>query len=153
MIDQGAEGTSTADRNWLGLGTLAQVEISSEDAAHPIESALELNAGLGWRAAQPGKQTLRLLFDKPQNIRSIRMVFQENEQARTQEFVLRWSADGGQSYREIARQQYNFSPPSTIRELEDYSVDLHGLTTLELVVVPDIGGGTARASLAQLRLA
>jgi hypothetical protein len=153
MIDQGAEGTSTADRNWLGLETLAQVEISSEDAAHPIESALIPNAGSGWRAALAGKQTVRLLFDKPQNIRSIRMVFQENEQARTQEFVLRWSADGGQSYREIARQQYNFSPPSTIRELEDYSVDLHGLTTLELVVVPDIGGGTARASLAQLRLA
>jgi hypothetical protein len=80
-------------------------------------------------------------------------VFQENEQVRTQEFVLRWSPDSGQSYREIARQQYNFSPPGTTRELEEYSVQLHGLTTLELIIVPDIGGGSAHASVAQLRLA
>ena len=126
MIDQGAEGASNPDRSWLDLETLAQVEISSEDAAHPIESALIPNAESGWRAAQLGKQTVRLLFDKPQTIRSIRLVFQENEQVRTQEFVLRWSADGGQSYREIARQQFNFSPPSTTRELRDYTVDLHG---------------------------
>lgn len=153
MTDQGAEGGSTADSNWLDLEALAQVEISSEDAAHPIESALMPNAGSGWRAAKPGKQTVRLLFDKPQKIRSIRLVFQENEQERTQEFVLRWSADGGQSYREIARQQYNFSPPGTTRELEDYTADLQGLTVLELVIVPDIGGGSAHASIAQLRLA
>ena len=42
-----------------------------------------------------------------------RPVFQEDEQERTQEFVLRWSPDGGQSYREIVRQQYNFSPPQS----------------------------------------
>jgi len=67
--------------------------------------------------------------------------------------VLRWSADSGQSYREIARQQYNFSAPGTTRELEDDTVELHGLTTLELVVIPDISGGSAHASVAQLRLA
>ena len=153
IINQGVEGVSTADKNWLDLEGLAQAEVSSEDAAHPIESALIPNTGSGWRAAQPGKQTVRLLFDKPQKIRSIRLVFQENEQERTHEFVLRWSPDSGQSYREIARQQYNFSPPGTTRELEDYTVELDGLTMLELVIVPDIGGGSARASLAQLRLA
>ncbi len=153
IINQGAEGTQAADRNWLDLESLAQVEVSSEDAAHPIESALLPNTGSGWRAARPGKQTVRLLFDQPQEIRSIRLAVQENEQARTQEFVLRWSADRGQLYREIARQQYNFSPPGTTRELEEYTVELHGLTTLELIIVPDIGGGSAHASLAQLRLA
>jgi len=153
IINQGAEGTQAADSNWLDLESLAQVEVSSEDAAHPIESALLPNTGSGWRAARPGKQTVRLLFDQPQEIQSIRLAFQENEQARTHEFVLRWSADGGQSYREIARQQYNFSPPGTTRELEEYTVELHGLTTLELIIVPDIGGGSAHASLAQLRLA
>ncbi len=153
IISQGTEGVSTADKNWLDLEGLAQAEISSEDAAHPIESALIPNTGSGWRAAQPGKQTVRLLFDKPQKIRSIRLVFQENEQERTHEFVLRWSPDSGQSYREIARQQYNFSPPGTTRELEDYTVELDGLTTLELIIVPDIRGGSAYASVAQLRLA
>ncbi len=153
IINQGAEGVSAADKNWLDLERLAQAEVSSEDAAHPIESALVSNTGSGWRAAQPGKQTVRLLFDQPQKIRSICLVFQEDEQPRTQEFVLRWSADGGQSYRDIARQQYNFSPPGTARELEEYTVDLHGLTTLEMIIIPDISGGSAHASVAQLRLA
>jgi len=153
IINQGAEGASTADKHWLDLEGLAQAEVSSEDAAHPIESALIPNTGSGWRAAQAGTQTVRLLFDKPQKIRSIRLVFQENEQERTHEFVLRWSSDSGQSHREIARQQYNFSPPGTTRELEDYSVELDGLTMLELIIVPDISGGSAHASVAQLRLA
>jgi len=38
-------------------------------------------------------------------------------------------------------------------ELEDYVVDLDGLTMLELSIIPDISGGETRASLAQLRLA
>jgi hypothetical protein len=80
-------------------------------------------------------------------------VFQENEQERTQQFVLRWSSNGGQSYREIVRQQYNFSLPDATSECEDYLVDLDGVTALELSIVPDIGGGPARASLNQLRLA
>ena len=80
-------------------------------------------------------------------------MFQEDEQERTQEFVLRWSPDGGQSYREIVRQQYNFSPPEAAREVEDYDVDLGGVTALELKIVPDISDGSARASLAQLRVA
>jgi hypothetical protein len=65
-------------------------------------------------------------------------VFLEDQQARTQEFVLRWSPNGGQSYREIVRQQYNFSPPGMTREFEDYAVDLTGVTALELKIVPDI---------------
>ena len=40
-----------------------------------------------------------------------------------------------------------------ILKCEDYSVDLDGVTTLELSIVPEIGGGTARASLAQFRVA
>jgi hypothetical protein len=51
------------------------------------------------------------------------------------------------------RQQYNFSPPEAVREVEDYDVDLDGVTALELRIVPDISGGSTRASLAQLRLA
>jgi hypothetical protein len=83
----------------------------------------------------------------------MRLLFQEEERERTQQFVLRWSSDRGQSYREIVRQQYNFSPPGTTSECEDYTVDLDGVTALELSIVPDIGGGATRASLAELRLA
>ena len=138
---------------WLDLDLLAQVEITSEDADHPIESALIPGTGPGWRAAQPGEQTLRLRFDEPTTLKKIHLVFQEGEQGRTQEFVLRWSPDGGQSYREIVRQQYNFSPPETAQEVEDYDIDLDGVTALELEIVPDISGGRALASLARMRLA
>jgi hypothetical protein len=51
------------------------------------------------------------------------------------------------------RQQYNFSPPGVTHEFEDYAVDLVGVAALELRIVPDISGGEARASLAQLRIA
>ena len=95
---------------------------------------------------------MRLVFDQPQNIKRVHLEFHEDELERTQQFVLRWSSNGGESYREIVRQQYNFSPPGTTSEREDYAVDLDGVTILELSIVPDISGGPARASLAQLRL-
>jgi len=153
IIGHGPRDVAAAEPGWLDLEHLAQVEITSEDADYPIESALILDIGSGWRAAQPGEQTIRLLFDEPLRLKRIHLVFSEGELERTQEFVLRWSPDGGQSYREIVRQQYNFSPPDAAREVEDYNLDLGGVTALELKIVPDISGGGARASLAQLRVA
>src|SRR5688572_11005488 len=80
---------------WLDLERLAEVELTSEDVAHPIESALIPGGGVGWRASQPGKQIIRLVFDEPQRIARVRLVFREADVRRTQEFVLRWSADRG----------------------------------------------------------
>jgi hypothetical protein len=142
-----------AYQQWLSVDTLAQVEVTSEDGAHPIESGLLPGTETGWRAAEPGPQTVRLIFDQPQRIKRMHLEFHEPQLERTQQFVLRWSSDRGQSYREIVRQQYNFSPPTTTDEREDYPVDLDDVTTLELSIVPDISGGPARASLAQFRLA
>jgi hypothetical protein len=153
IICQGPREVAAAEQGWLDLELLAQVEITSEDVDYPIESALIPGAGPGWRAVQPGEQTIRLLFDEPLRLRRIHLVFHEDEQERTQEFVLRWSPDRGQSYREILRQQYNFSPPDAAREVEDYEMDLSGVTALELKIVPDISGGSARASLTKLRVA
>ena len=153
IINQDPQNVVPADQGWLDLQSLAQVELTSEDQANPIEAALVSGAGLGWRAAQAGEQTIRLLFDESRRVRRIQLLFHEDQQARTQEFVLRWSPDGGQSYREIVRQQYNFSPPGVTRESEDYAVDLAGMTALELRIVPDISGGDARASVTQLRIA
>ena len=144
---------ATAEQGWLDVEDLGQVEVTSEDAAHPVESALVPGEGGGWRAAQPGEQTIRLVFDRPQRLSRIWLLFIEADTARTQEFVLRWSPDGGRTVREIVRQQWNFGPPETIREAEDYRVELSGVTVLELAIVPDKSGGEARASLAQCRLA
>jgi hypothetical protein len=126
--------------------------VTSEEPAHPIESGLLPGSDTGWRAAQSGAQTVRLRFDQPQKIRRMHLEFHEAESERTQQFVLRWSSNGGQSYREIVRQQFNFSPAVTTSECEDYTVELDGVTTLELNIVPDMSGRAARASLAQLRL-
>ena len=153
IIDQRPRNGKADEYDWVDLERLAQVEITSEDVDHPIEAALIPGTGSGWRAAQPGEQTIRLRFDVPLSISRIHLVFHEDEQERTQEFVLRWSPDGGQSYREIVRQQYNFSLPEAADEVEDYDINLDGVTTLELRIVPNISGGRARASLAQLRVA
>jgi hypothetical protein len=153
IMRHGAQEVSPHDQHWLDVERLAQVEITSEDPAHPIESALLPDTGSGWRAAGPGEQTIRLLFDAPLRLRRIRLMFHEEQQARTQEFALRWSPDGGQSYRQLVRQEYNFSPPVTAREVEDYTVNIDGVTALELSIVPDISGGEVRASLTRLQLA
>lgn len=152
IINPVQQEAASLDVEWLNLEALAEVEITSEDAAHPIESAL-LPGRSGWRAAAYGKQTIRLLFESPQRIRRIWINFVETSTERTQEYVLRWSPDGGQSFREIIRQQWNFSPLGTTSETEDLHVDLAAVTVLELIIIPDIGGGNAFASLAQLRLA
>ena len=145
--------TASPDQDWLNVEGIAEVEITSEDAAHPIESALLGGGPLGWRAAWPGKQTIRLLFADPQRLRRIWLKFVETDTERTQEYVLRWSADGGKSFREIVRQQWNFSPQSATCETEDHHVELPAVTVLELSIIPDTSGAKAFASLAQLRLA
>jgi hypothetical protein len=139
--------------SWLNLERTAVVEVTSEEDGFPVESALVLGETRGWRAAIPGTQTIRLVFDHPQRLTRISLVFEEEQTMRTQEFVLRWSSDGGRSFRDIVRQQWTFSPPETIREVEEYQVELSNLTVLELIVVPDTSGGTACASLQSLRLA
>lgn len=153
IIGPGTEEFPSATERWLDLATVAEVELTSEDAAHPVESALLPKSESGWRAAQSGPQTIRLVFGRPQTIRQLHLEFHERESGRTQQFVLRWSSDRGRSYRELVRQQFNFSPPDTTDEREDYTVNLDNVTNLELSIVPDISGGPARASLAQLRVA
>ncbi len=142
----------TRGDGWLDVERAAVVEVTSEDEDCPVESAFGSGSTRGWRAAVPGPQTFRLVFDQPQMLRCISLVFEENETARTQEFVLRWSSDGGITFREIVRQQWNFSPPESVREVEEYQVELSGVTILELTVNPNISGGSARASLKNLRL-
>src|SRR5712691_5874098 len=145
-------GIRPYDEGWLDLDRAASVEVTSEEREYGIDSALVSGETQGWRAASPVTQTIRLLFDQPQRLRRISLAFEENEIKRTQEFVLRWSPDSGRSFREIVRQQWNFSPPDTVREVEEYQVELSDVTVLELIIVPNNSGGAARASLKSLRL-
>ena len=140
------------EQGWLDVNKAASVEVTSEDENYPIDDALLGDAG-GWRAAEPGSQTIRLIFDSPQRIKRIWLAFEDNNASRTQEFVLRWSPQVGQPFRELVRQQWNFSSPGAVREIEDYAVDLFDVGVLELIIVPDKSGGETRASLVKMRLA
>jgi hypothetical protein len=152
IITPPPETIQTRGGGGLDLERAATVEVTSEDKDFPIESAFVSGDSRGWRAAVPGSQTIRLIFDQPQKLKCIVLIFEENETQRTQEFVLQWSPDGGLSVKEIVRQQWTFSPPTSTREIEEYEVDFSNVTLLELLIKPNISGGLDRASLKNLRL-
>lgn len=145
------ESTRVGDieRGWLDLERIATVEVTSEEPGFPIESVF--SGGRGWRASGPGEQTIRLMFDQPVALRRIQLRFEETEVERTQQFTLRWSRAGGPAT-EIVRQQWNFSPAGSTTQVEEYGVELDGVSVLELVIRPDISGREVRASLAAWRV-
>jgi hypothetical protein len=153
LITEDTPKTPSLEQDWLNLEALSEVELTSEDSAHPIESALLGTDDSGWRAVSPGRQTIRVLFPQPQRLRRIWLEFMETDIERTQEYVLRWSADGGRTYREIVRQQWNFNPRDATCETEDHHVELPDVTILELSIVPNVSGGDSVASLQRLKLA
>jgi hypothetical protein len=137
-----------SERKWLDLERIAEVQVTSEDPDFPIESALTLEGeAKGWRAAEPGQQRVRIVFDAPTALHRIELQFVENQVARTQEFVLRWASKGDEPLRDIVRQQWTFSPGGSVSEIENYQVNLAGVVVLELAIEPDISGGDARATL------
>jgi hypothetical protein len=153
VIGQDQQEAQSLEPEWMNLEEIVTVELSSEDTHYPIESALIPGQTSEWRAAEAGKQSLRLLFDQPQQINKICLSFIESNIERTQEFVLRCLLEQETSFQEIVRQQWNFSPDGTNEEREEYKVNLKAVMILELIIVPDISGGDSRASLAQLQLA
>ena len=146
-------GDAADGREWFKLQDLAEVEVTSEADGYPVETAFNFGAGPGWRAASPGIQRIRLVFDQPQSIRRMRLQFNEPNVARTQEFTVRWSGRPDEFLKEVVRQQWNFSPGGSTAESEDYAIDLKGVSILELTIDPDRGAGEALANLADWRMA
>jgi hypothetical protein len=153
IISPTRHGGTPPDDDWLDLDRLAAVEVSSEDPAHPIEAALLPGRTSGWLASEAGTQVIRLVFDQARPLGRIWLHFVERRAERTQAYLLRWSPDGGKTYHDIVRQQWNFSPNGATSEVEDHRVELPAVTVLELSIDPDIGGKVAMASLEALRLA
>ena len=139
----------TAD-GWLDIQEIASAEISSEDPLHPFENALQGEGG--WRAADPGPQVIRLNFDAPQSIRRIRVEFREEHRERAQEFAL-FATSAANQRREIVRQQWTFSPGGSATEVEDYSVDLPAILSLELEIDPGRHDKSAMATLESISVA
>jgi hypothetical protein len=145
------ETVSTTE--WLELTQLADVDVTSEQPASPIEGVFACDAPARWRAAAPGIQTIRLRFHRPVRLTHVRLVFEETEVERTQEFVLRWQAAGAPQSVDLVRQQFTFAPPHTTTEREDYRVDLVEAVMLELSIKPHIGGGHSIATLQEFCVA
>ena len=153
VIDPATDRSDSRNEQvWLDLEEMAKVEVTSEDPGFPVESALVSGRGRGWRAAQKGKQTIRIMFDKPTRLRRIRLDFSETEISRTQEFSLQWAAELGGPFREVVRQQWSFSPQGSTSEIEDYQVSLDNVSVLELEVKPDLTPANACATLASWRM-
>ena len=81
------------------------------------------------------------------------MVFEETENIRTQQFLLRWCPGPGHLFRDIVRQEWNFGSGGSVREIEDYAVELFEVQVLELLILPDKRDSEVRASLLSFRLA
>jgi hypothetical protein len=140
----------------LSIPDVATVQVTSEEVEHPIENAFDHDRGPGgtrWIAAGPGEQMVILRFDRPQTIRTIGVEIEELAVNRTQELSLSISSDEGRAYRELVRQEFNFSPPGTSFERELWSVSAGAVTHLRLEIKPDKGGRVGRATLTSLRLA
>lgn len=137
------------------IAEIATVWVTSEAADNPIDCAFDQCRGSGgsrWLADDPGKQRLILAFDHPQTLRTITVEVEEPEVSRTQELQVAVSTDGGQTFQELRRQEYTFSPPGTTFEREEWTVRLDGVTHLQVVIIPDKGGKPCRATLTTLAL-
>ena len=66
---------------------------------------------------------------------------------------MRWSPTADGSSRDVVRKQYHFSPSGATEEIEEYRVELDDVVALEIPIIPNISGGDADASLAELRVA
>jgi hypothetical protein len=155
IVSPSAVAATPINDLWRDLERIARVEISSEDEQFPIEHALVRKPTTGWRAAGTGPQLIRLHFDEPLNIKRLRLHFVDKTAERSQEFAV--YAGAGAELKEVVRQQWSFSPNGSTEEIEEYSVNLSGITMLELRIDPDRSHDPKQsqnyASLQSLKLA
>jgi len=134
---------------------IATVLVTSESPEHPVDHLFDGQDGPGgtrWIASVDGAQELILAFDAPQTIREVRLESEEPHRSRTQVVTLSLSRDGGNAYREILRQEFNFSSPGTTVQRETWNIPAEGVTHLRLVIEPDKGGLPCRATLTSLAI-
>ena len=147
--------TPDATRGEIDIATVATVLVTSEAPEHPIDHVFDDHRGPGgtrWIAGEPGEQIVILAFDAPQTINQILLEVEEPEVTSNTGTPVGLSCDGGRTYRELLRQEFNFSPAGTTFEREKWTVSAQGVTHLRLVIKPDKGGKPCRATLTSLVL-
>lgn len=141
------------DEPEIPVASIATVFVTSEQSDHPIDHAFDAQRGPGgtrWVAEQAGEQTIVVAFDTPQAIGRVSLEVEEPETSRTQELQLSVSNDGGNTYREVCRQEFNFSPGGATFERETWAVSEAKATHVKVWIKPDKGGRPCRASLTSL---
>jgi hypothetical protein len=78
LITQIPQTGAPRDEGWLDLDREAVIEVTSEQKDYPVEAALVAGEMRGWRAADSGTQTIRLIFDKPQRLTRIAVRLRRN---------------------------------------------------------------------------
>jgi hypothetical protein len=139
----------------ISIADTATVLVTSELPDHPIDHMCDGQRGPGstrWIAEKSGDQTVVLAFDTARNIDTVSLEIEEREVSRTQELTLATSRDGGQTYREVLRQEFNFSPSGTTFEHEEWRLAAEGITNLRIWIRPDKGGKPCHASMTSLVL-
>ena len=139
----------------IDLAADAVLSYASEHPDHPVENIIDHQdgpPGTRWEAAAADTpQVLSIEFDEPRSIARLHYEVAETTAERTQEVRFEASTDGGQSYRQVLVQEYNFSPGGATFQSEDLTLNLSGLTHLRLTIVPN-KQGSGRATLTSLRL-
>ena len=140
--------TSARAAGEIDIAGCATIAYSSEDPAHPVEHMLDGRNGPGatrWVSTRPDTvEHIVIEFDRPQPISRFVYEVEETVRERTQEVRLDVSEDGGQSYRQILVQEYNFSPGGATYQREEQRFNLRQVTHLRLTIVPNkSGSGTA----------
>jgi hypothetical protein len=140
----------------ISISDEATVLVTSEICGHPIEHIFDDQHGPGstkWIAGEAGDQSVIVAFDRPHSVRKVILEVEETEIDRTQEVTVAISHDWGQIYREVLRQEYNFSPPDTTFEREEWSLPAVGITNLWIWIRPDKGNTLdCRATISSLML-
>lgn len=134
------------------IPALATVLVTSEAPDHPVDHLFDASDGPGgtrWIAATNGEQTLVLAFDAPQTVRAVGIEAEEPAATRTNVLIVSLSDDGGRTYRERIRQEFNFSPGTSF-EREEWSMPAEQVTHVRVVIQPDKGNAPHRATLTSL---
>jgi hypothetical protein len=147
--------TSARDPGEIDIAGCATIAYSSEDPAHPVEHMLDGRRGPGatrWMSARPDTtECIVIEFDRPPTISRLVYEVEETMRERTQEVRVEVSEDGGQSYRQVLVQEYNFSPGGATYQREEQRFNLRQVTHLRLSIVPN-KSGSGTATLTTLRL-
>ena len=139
-------------KEWRILDLLnnAEVIITSEAESHPVDNLVDGSRGRGssqWIAGISGPQVLIFNFDTPQHITEIVYEIEETKDTRTQEILLEASSDAGEKYRELVRQEYNFSPSGSTFQKEIVTVNIPGITNIKMTIKPDKGNAAFNAKM------